>query len=306
MLKVGLPLPKMKEEDRIALLPDHIAVIDNPDFLYFQKGYGRKFGVTDRDYKNAGANVVSGTAARSLDVLCQPKFCELDVPTVQGGQTIFGWLHLGANDFITRELADEAITAIAWENMSDVAGKHVFYKNNFLTGEMGVLHAMAYAGRTPDQCYVAIIGRGAVGKGAMSTLKKLGIDGIDVFHTENIHELPPFINHYDVIINCACTSETILTKEDLRRMKQGALLIDIGSACIEGEHFAESIYAPITPINGGQNLAYSINHVPTLAYRTAVDYIGEDVAPYINMLIKQEMDATLRNAVVIDQGNILI
>jgi len=42
--------------------------------------------------------------------------------------------------------------------------------------------------------------------------------------------------------------------------------------------------------------------VPTIAYKTASSIISKDVVPYINKLINNEIDITLKNAVVIDRG----
>lgn len=293
----------MDEERRIALLPDDIArCIENPQFLYFERGYGRKYDISDSDYRGTGAHVVTAERAYSLDVICQPKFCEEDASELHTGQTVFGWLHLHEGDDISEKLIKKATTAIAWENMANDDGK-VFSENNFLTGRIGVLNAVAYAGKVPEECSVAIIGRGNVGKGARFQLEQLGVTEIAVYHRRNSHLLKKHIGRYDIIVHCAqCYRRDFIKRKDLRRMKQGALLIHLGADNIEGILSSSSMYSPIEEINKGRNGAYCFNHVPTLAYKTATRQISRCVALYINQLVNEEMDRTLSEAVVIDRG----
>ena len=59
MNKIGFPKPKMDEEDRIALIPGDLNMINYPNMLFFEKGYGIKHGVKDKEYSDKGANIVN-------------------------------------------------------------------------------------------------------------------------------------------------------------------------------------------------------------------------------------------------------
>lgn len=301
MNRIGFPMSQWEEEYRIALLPKDVAKISQPNQLFFAKGYGKALGIPNQAYEGAGANIVSSRQAYKLEVLCQPKFCYKDVPYVRKNQILFGWLHLYRGR-LTRKLAKKGVTAIAWERM--YKGDHVFKRNNTLTGRIGVIHGITYAGIVPEGCKVAVIGKGNVGTGAFNQLVQLGVEEITVYHSKNISLLPDHLHEYDVIVHCSSAQEEILSKKELRRMKPGALLIDIGTAAIEGPG-AQSIYDPTVLINRGMNLLYCVNHVPTLAYQTATKYISEDVAPYIEVLVKGEFDKVLNDATVIDKGRVL-
>jgi N5-(carboxyethyl)ornithine synthase len=302
MKQIGFPRPRMVEERRIALLPEDITrVIENPDHLYFERGYGSEYDISDEEYERTGANIVNERKASSLEVMCQPKFCERDLRHVVNGQTIFGWLHIAQGDKEEKILKKKSATAIAWELMYD-RGKHVFRRNNELTGIIGILHSMAYAGKIPEECRVAVIGRGSVGNGAMKELKRLGVKDIALYHSQNIYRLRTRMDKYDVIVHCACTPKMILGEEHLARMKNNALFVHIGSDSIDGKFGNQSVYSPIDWMNRGKNPIYCVNHIPTLSYKTASRYISEDAAPYINLLIKGEMDKAMENAVVISKG----
>jgi len=301
MNRIGFPKPKMKEEERIALLPDDIKNIEHPEFLYFQKGYGLKYEFSDDDYKQTGSNIVDEREAYNLEIMCQAKFSYEDIPYLKENQIVFGWLHLEKGDKDTVEMQNKKITAIAWEFMYK-NDEYVFKKNRRITGEIGILHSVAYAGKIPSECKTAVIGKGMVGNSAKNQLEKLGAK-VTIYCRDNIHLLKRYMDNYDIIVHCAAAyPKIILIEEDLGRMKQGALFVYLGDNCIRGNIERSSIYSPVVPINNGKNLAYNINHVPTLAYQTASKYISQDVAPYIDMLVRREMDETLRNAIVINKG----
>jgi N5-(carboxyethyl)ornithine synthase len=302
MNRIGFPNTRMYEEYRVALLPDDIAKITNPGQLYFQKGYGHKYGIPDDDYREKGANIATKTIAYGLEVLCQPKFSEHDVQNIKRNQIVFGWLHL-SDDSMTKKLSRKGVTAIAWEHMYK-KGDHVFARNNSLTGRIGILHSIAYAGKLPEECTAAIIGIGYVGTGAKNQLETLGVKEIDVYHTRNIGLLKNTMHKYDIIVHFSSAKEIILTLDDLSTMKRGALLVDLGSNAVESM-FPRSVFKPVTTLNNDANLVYCVNHIPTLTYQTATNFISQDVAPFIQQLIEGKMDKTLKDAVVIDKGKII-
>lgn len=180
-------------------------------------------------------------------------------------------------------------------------GEYILKKNRDLTGRLGVLHSIAYIGKIPSECKVAVIGTGMVGTGAINQLEEL-MAKVTVYDKNTMHLLRRYIGEYDMIVHCADARKTILGKKDLERMQIGALFVHLGSDSIEGGFIAQSIYSPVVPINEGRNLAYRINHVPTLAYKTLSRYISRQLSPYYNMLIDGEMDSTLENAITIDKG----
>jgi len=305
MPKIGFPKTKMSEERRIALLPEDINDhIKNPRLLYFERGYGRDFGIKDRDYRLTGAHIVDRKTAYSLEVLCQPKFCENDLSYLgMQVRTVFGWLHLDKDldKNILEVMEKSKITAIAWEFMERDKRK-VFEKNSMLTGEIGILHAMNYFRRSSENCSVAVIGRKTVAQAAINQLKTLGFNRITVYHTQNSTKLKDDLETYDVLVDCACSSTEILDSNHLKKMKPGALLIDMGRSCMWGGYKPQSIYSPIVYINEGRNPVYCIKNIPTLVYQIATRFISRDVAPYIELLTSGKIDDTLRDATVVQEG----
>ena len=50
----------------------HVATIKKNN-LYFETGYGEILGYADKEYKSAGANIVSREKVMNKDVICDPK-----------------------------------------------------------------------------------------------------------------------------------------------------------------------------------------------------------------------------------------
>lgn len=326
MTKIGFPKTKREEEFRIAILPGDIPKIGHPERLLIEEGYGRGLGLPDGEYRRNGAKIVDGKTAYLSDVVCQPKFCKGDFPHLSGQQTIFGWVHLEPWWDLTYQLSELGDTAIGWELMFDENGQHVFGRNNYITGEVGVRHAIRHAakeqgtifckrgkGRTPDisGLKIAVIGNGYVGKGVLASLEKMSADRVEIFNSQNVSQLRKRLDGYDVVVNAASLKRDgkgrwnyALRMEDLAGMKPGALLVDLGINIRRSKLKPRSIYNPIQRFNNGANLAYVIDHVPTLDPLRASITISEDVCPYLDMLSNGHMDPTLRNAVIINRGKI--
>ncbi|VVB79157.1 Uncharacterised protein [uncultured archaeon] len=305
-LSIGFPRALMPEEKRIALLPEQVAGMKHPDRLFFESGYGEKCGFPDSDYTNAGANICGKKKAHNLEGICIPKFTDEHLPHMHAnGQTAFGWFHFYRGMPLIKDFVRKENTAIAWECMFDQNGTNIFLRNGLLTGNLAVLDSIAHAGIIPEELKVAIIGRGRVGTGARSQLEALGVKQITVYHTRNTHLLKRNLGKYDMVVGAACCEHEILDRSDLKQLKPGALLVDIGSNCIGcGVYFAGEELAPFTKINRGKNLAYCFHHVPTLAYKTASRYISEDVAPFIDDLTERFSGAVLNKATVIYRGKV--
>lgn len=106
MRTIGFPISHKENENRRAVVPEHIKKMRNPEYLYFEKGYGEVLGIDDVDYKTAGANICSHDEVLKKDVICDPKVGDADyLENLHGGQTVFGWVHATQN----RDIADKLV-----------------------------------------------------------------------------------------------------------------------------------------------------------------------------------------------------
>lgn len=308
MKTIGFLICKKENEKRRALVPSDLENVKNAENLYFERGYGEILGHSDDDYKEMGVNVSDREVIYKQEVICNPKVPEPEERKFfNEGQTLFGWIHAVQEKEITDFLLEKKMTAIAWEEMFE-NGRHVFWRNNEIAGEAGVLHAFLYYGRPPYECSVAVIGRGNCARGAIRVLEKLGAQ-VTVYDRKTVHYLRNEIGKYDVIVNAVLwdifRKDRLIYHEDLKRMEKGAMIIDI--SCDEGLEIetsrATTIEDPTYYANG--ILHYVVDHTASLFWKTATESISKEVKRYIDDLVEENDNAVLKNATIIKNGKIV-
>lgn len=306
MKTVGFVISHKENEQRRALLPEDIARIQNISMIFVEEGYGDVAGYTDDDYRKAGAHVVPREEVLRKDIICDPKVGDADYFDSLDGQTIFGWVHAVQNRDITDNIVNRKLTAYAWEDMFE-EGRHCFWRNNEIAGEAAITHAFMLHGIFPYNTRVAVLGRGNTARGAIKTLNYMGAEVISFDRrTEALlrKELPMF----DVIVNAVLwdTSRTdhIIYREDLKRMKRGAMIVDISCDRAGGIETSvpTTIENPTYMVDGIRH--YVVDHTPSLFHKTTSKSLSEVVAAYIDQLIEDKPGETLCNARCIQDGEI--
>ncbi len=192
-LTVGVIGSSLKEnEKRVPIHPAQIEWINIAirKKLFFEAGYGEPFQVQDDQIAELSGGMRSRREIfEQCDIIMIPKPVEADLPYIQPGKTLWGWLHCIEETWITQAAIDLNLTMIAWESMHKWNRKgefqyHIFHKNNEIAGYAGVLDALRLRGNDghygPTQ-KVMIIGSGSVSRGALQALKGLGFKDIHVY-----------------------------------------------------------------------------------------------------------------------------
>lgn len=307
MKTVGFPISKKENENRRALLPQDIEQIKHPNQIYVETGYGNVLGFSDNDYKAQGINVVSRDEVLKKDIICDPKIGDAEYLNHLKEQTIFGWVHAVQNRDITDLLVNGRLTAYAWEDMFE-KGRHVFYRNNEIAGEAAIVHAYMLHGLFPYESKVAMLGRGNIARGALRILNYMGAE-VTVYDRKTEKLFQEEIPNYDVIVNAILwdpsRKDHIIYKDDLKKMKKGALIIDISCDRNGGIETSvpTSIENPTYNIEGITH--YVVDHTPTLFYKTISKVLSSIVSNFINQLIENEVDITLQDALIIKDGKII-
>lgn len=305
---VGFPISHKENENRRAIVPEHIAKLQHPECLYFETGYGAVLGVSDAEYEAVGCHICTHEEVLQKDVICDPKVGDADyLEILHAGQTIFGWVHATQNRDITDKLLDRKLTAFAWEKMNE-DGRHIFWRNNELAGEAAVLHAFQCYGKMPYETKVAVLGRGNTARGAIKALNMLGADVVQYERrTEGL--LSKEVGQYDVIVNCilwdVMRTDHILYRQDLKRMKKGSMIIDVSCDRNGGieTSIPTTIAEPTYTVDGV--LHYVVDHTPSLFYKTFTWNNSGIIWPYIEQLILQDYSDVLKDCLIIENGNIV-
>lgn len=308
MKTIGFPISHKENEKRRALVPADIVNIKHPEQLYIETGYGDVLCVADDDYKKMGVNIVSREETLKKDIICDPKIGDAEYLEMLSKQTIFGWMHAVQNKDITDKIVNRKLTAYAWEDMFKDS-RHTFWKNNEIAGEAAVFHAYMCHGVFPFKTKAAVLGRGNTARGAMKTLNYMGADVTQYDrHTEALFQKE--LQQYDVVVNCilwdTSRRDHIIYRKDLKRMKPGALIIDVSCDKNGGieTSIPTTIEQPIYIIDGITH--YVVDHTPSLFWKTTSQSISAEVAKYLDSLIEgSTSNPTLNNALIIKEGEII-
>lgn len=308
MKTISYVTSKKENEGRRALIPPDLRDVKHVSQLYFEKGYGDVLGYSDQDYLKMRANVVEKKIAYEQDIICNLKAPEPEERKFfEERQTLFGWIHAMQGREITDFLLEKKMTAIAWEEMFD-NGRHVFWRNNEIAGEVAVLHAFLHYGRAPSECSVAVIGRGNCARGAIRVLEKIGAK-VTVYDRKTVRHLGSELREYDVIVNAVLwdvfRKDRLIYRDDLKRMKKDAMIIDVSSDKeleIETSR-PTTIKKPIYYVDG--ILHYAVDHTATLFWKTATESISGEVKKYVDDLVEGKDNEVLKKATIIKDGNIL-
>lgn len=309
MKTVGFVKSDKENEKRIALIPDDIKKIKNKNYIFIEEGYGIDNNYSDEDYKKMGCSIVSREEAMEKDIIVDPKIGDAEYLKKIKNKTIFGWVHAVQNRDITDILLENKLTAYAWEDMFE-DGRHTFWRNNEVAGEAAVMHALILNGVMPYDANVAIIGNGNTARGAYRILTQLGAK-VKNYNRKTEKLLSKEIGEYDIVVNAVLWDVTrkdhIIYKEDLRRMKRGALIIDISCDRNGGieTSIPTTIENPIYEVDGISH--YVVDHTPSLVYKTVSKELSKELVKYIDYLIEEtsEKNECLNAALIIKNGKII-
>ena len=281
--------------------------VKHTECLYVEQGYGDVLNYTDDDYRQAGIHVCPREEVLKKNVICDPKIGDADYLDSLHDQVIFGWIHAVQNRDITDKIINNRLTGIAWEDMYEM-GRHTFWKNNEIAGEAALCHAYLLHGVFPNQTKVAVLGRGNTARGAIRTLNYMGAEVV-VYDRKMEQLFRKEIGRYDVVINAilwdTSRKDHIVYREDLKRMKKGALIIDLSCDRHGGVETSipTTIENPVYQVDGITH--YVVDHTPSLFYKSTSEAISQEVVRFLDEIVEGDLGDTLKRAVNIHNGKII-
>ena len=305
---IGFPISRKENEHRRAIVPEDVAILSHPELVYIESGFGEVLGFQDEDYEAKGCQIASHNEVISQDIVCDPKIGDSDdLQVLNKGQIIFGWVHATQNRDITDCIVDRQLTAYAWEKMFEM-GRHVFWFNNELAGEAAVINAFQCYGQLPYGMKVAVIGHGNTARGACRVLNMLGAYVMQ-YNRRQEQLLRAEIGQYDVVVNCILwdvrRDDHIIYRDDLKRMKRNAMIIDVSCDRCGGieTSIPTSIEKPTYVVDG--ILHYAVDHTPSIFFKTFSHNNSKVIMPYVEQLMSGEVGDVLNDALIIENGVIL-
>ena len=120
-MKVGIPSEVKNNEFRVGITPVGVhELVRRGHEVLVQKGAGLGSSIPDDEYVSQGATII-GTADDvwgEADMVMKVKEpVAEEYHRLRAGLTLFTYLHLAADEPLTRELVDKKVTSIAYETV---------------------------------------------------------------------------------------------------------------------------------------------------------------------------------------------
>ena len=321
-MRIGVPKEIKNHEYRVGLTPESVAelVARNHTVLIETKaGVGVDF--SDEDYKAAGATIVDSAEAvfAEADMIVKVKEPQaVERKRLRKGQTLFTYLHLAPDAPQTIDLIESGATCIAYETVTDDAGRlPLLAPMSEVAGRMSIqagAHCLekycggrgvllgGVPGVTPAK--VVILGGGvvglnaatmAVGMGAKVVVMDKSLDvlrRIDAQFGNRITALystsaavQEQIKEADLVIGGVlipgAAAPKLITREMLKTMKPGAAIVDVAidqGGCVETSK-PTTHEDPIYIID--EVVHYCVANMPGAVARTSTMALNNATLPFV-------------------------
>jgi len=334
-VRIGVAKEIKPDEYRVALTPaGALELINHGHEVAVEAGAGAGSAFADEQYERVGARITSvDDVWQSSDLLLKVKEpIEPEYERLREGQILFTYLHIAADEPLTRALVESGITAVAYETvevgrslpllapMSEVAGRLAPQAGaHFLEKPLGGRGLLlgAVPGVAPGR--VVIVGGGvvgynaaviALGLGAEVTILERSIDRMR--HLEEVlsgrvtllmsssHAVGEAVAQADLVIGAVlipgALAPKLVTREMIATMRPGAVVVDVAidqGGCFETSH-ATTHADPVYLVD--DVIHYCVANMPGAVPITSTNALTNATLPYVEAIANHG----LREAVAAD------
>lgn len=332
---IGIPTEIKDGENRVAVTPAgaHALVSDGQTVLV-QAGAGLGSGITDEEYRSAGAEMVSGAEAvfaRAEMVLKVKEPLPQEYPLLRREHLLFTYLHLASSRELTEALLRTGLTAIGYETiqtpdgrlpllmpMSEIAGKMATQVGAWCLekhqGGIGILLG-GVPGVAP--AHVVVIGCGSVGTNAAKVAAGMGakVTVMDINHdrlkylddvlpgqVSTAYSTPYAITEAaataDLLIGAVlipgALAPKLVSREAVKAMRPRTVIVDVA---IDQGGCVETIHptSHSDPIYlAHEVLHYAVPNIPAAVPRSSTFALTNATLPYVQRLACLGLDEAAR------------
>jgi alanine dehydrogenase len=334
---VGVPREIKDNENRVSLTPAGVVELAHHGHqVVVERGAGAGSFFTDDEYAVAGAELVTTheeVFARAALILKVKEPVPSEYALLRDGQLLFTYLHLAADERLTRALMAQGVTAIAYETVEVARTLPLLMPMSEVAGRMAVQVGAHYLEKTYGgrglllggvpgvrPSHVVIIGGGivgtnaaqmALGAGAMVTILEKSADRMrylsEILHgnlatvMSNRHSVGEAVAEADLLIGAVlipgAKAPKLVSEAMIRTMRPGAVVVDVAidqGGCIETAR-PTSHSDPIYEIDGV--IHYCVTNMPGAVPRTSTYALSNVTLPYALTLADQGfLDAVRHDA----------
>jgi alanine dehydrogenase len=268
MMIIGVPKEIKNNENRVGITPAGVKDLVNAGHkVCIEKNAGLGSGITDGDFEQSGAQMMSSAAevyerAEMIIKVKEPLAQEYEL--FKEGQILFTYLHLAPEPELTQALLGKKVVGIAYETvrlpngtlplltpMSEVAGRmSVQIGAHFLEKPFGGRGVLLGGVPGVEPAYVVIVGGGivgtnaakiAVGMGAQVTVIEKNQDRLVFLDNlfmgrvrtimSNAYNIEKEVRRADLLIGAVlipgARAPRLVTEEMVKKMQPGSVVVDV-------------------------------------------------------------------------------
>ncbi len=334
---VGILKEIKAEENRVSMTPAGVEVlVERGHTVLVETGAGTGSGFDDADYAAHGAELVAAPTelfGRADMVMHVKEPQPSEYPLIREGQIVFTYLHLAADEGLTRALMATKSVCIAYETiqkpdrslplltpMSEVAGRMAIQQGakylEMAQGGHGVL-----LGGVPgvDPGLVVVIGGGVVGTNAAKMACGLGakvyVLDMSLDRLRYLSDVMPancfllmsspaavreLIKRADVVVGAVlipgAKAPRLITRDMLKTMKRGAVLVDVAvdqGGCFETTR--PTTHSKPTYVVDGV-VHYCVANMPGAVPKTSTMALTNATLPYAVALADKGWQQAMRDS----------
>ena len=331
---VGCVKEIKNQEYRVGLIPSFVkSFVDKGHTVYIEKGAGCGSGFTDEEYLKYGA-ILCDTAKEVWEqsnlIIKVKEPLKSEYTYFRPGLMLFTYLHLAADEELTKALLDSKVTSLAYETL-DVNGSLPLLKPmSEIAGRLSIQEAAKYMEKPfggkglllsglpgVKKAKVMIIGAGVAGKNAAKIAIGMGADvtildrnitrleqlenefGFQIKTRYSTHStIMELLPETDVVIGAVlipgAKAPKLILKEDLKRMQPGSIMVDIAvdqGGCFETTHPTTHL-DPIFTVDG--IIHYCVANMPGAVPLTSTLGLNNATLEYSLLLENYGLEGALK------------
>lgn len=333
---IGVPKEIKDNEYRVAITPGGVRqLVEDGHQVWIETGAGDGSGFADPQYQSVGARIVPTDAdAWSAEMVIKVKEPQpSEYQFLRRDLLLFTYLHLAADERLTRELLAREQTGIAYETvelangslplltpMSEVAGRmsiqvgaHYMEKMN---GGRGKILGGVPGVRPAD---VVIVGAGivgtsaaqvALGMGAHVTMVDINLDRLRHLHevmgghlttlSSNPLNIAQAVQPADLLIGAVLVrgakAPRLVTRQMISTMAPGSVVVDVAvdqGGCVETSH-PTTHSDPVFLVDGVVH--YCVANMPGAVPRTSTYALSNATLPFVAKLANLGFEGAVRDS----------
>ncbi|OGS18884.1 MAG: alanine dehydrogenase [Elusimicrobia bacterium RIFOXYA2_FULL_40_6] len=326
-MRIGVIKEIKKNECRVSMVPAGVeALVKKGNRVLVEKNAGYGSGITDNDYKKAGA-VIKNTAKEifsASDMIVKVKEpLPQEFPLIREGQIVFTYFHFAADLRLTKAMLERKCISVAYETIEERGTLPLLTPMSEIAGRMAVQEGAKYLekpmmgkgvllGGVPGvaPCKVVIIGGGIVGTNAAKMASGLGasvtILDVNLERLRYLDDIMPknvttlMANNYtireqvknaDLLIGAVlikgAKAPVLVTKEMVSTMSPGSVIVDVA---VDQGGCIETIHATThnDPVYIVSGVVhYGVANMPGAVGRTSTFALTNATFPYAQKIAEE-------------------